>query len=216
MLSAELLAAAVSAQPRLELVSLAETDDDMFDVIETKGVHVILYMPNQAAGEQSLDVLKAVHTTSPLTRIIVLTDGRNPNVVVGAFCAGARGFFSLDDSSLDRLCLCIERVHEGQIWANSEELEWVIQALERSSSPSKPFSVVNSLGNRLLSLREEGVVKLLVDGLQNREIAHALNLSEHTIKNYLFRIYDKVGVSSRTELLLYVLTPRPVEMRRVS
>jgi len=42
-----------------------------------------------------------------------------------------------------------------------------------------------------------------MEGLSNREIARNLDLSEHTIKNYLFRIFDKLGVSSRTELLLY-------------
>jgi DNA-binding NarL/FixJ family response regulator len=66
-------------------------------------------------------------------------------------------------------------------------------------------------GNRLLSHREEEVVSLLVSGLPNREIAHALRLSEHTVKNYLFHIYDKLGISSRTELLLYVMTPRDAD-----
>jgi DNA-binding NarL/FixJ family response regulator len=67
---------------------------------------------------------------------------------------------------------------------------------------------VNALGTRLLSPREEDVVKLLMEGMQNREIARTLNLSGHTIKNYLFNIYEKLGISSRTELLLYILTPR--------
>jgi ATP/maltotriose-dependent transcriptional regulator MalT len=46
----------------------------------------------------------------------------------------------------------------------------------------------------------------LGNGLQNREIARELNLSEHTIKNYLFRIFDKLGVSSRVELILYAVS----------
>jgi DNA-binding CsgD family transcriptional regulator len=66
--------------------------------------------------------------------------------------------------------------------------------------------VVNADGLRLLTKREEDVVRLLAEGLQNREIAHELNLSEHTVKNYLFHIFDKLGVSSRVELILYAVS----------
>jgi hypothetical protein len=48
-------------------------------------------------------------------------------------------------------------------------------------------------------------VRLVADGLGNREIARKLNLSEHTIKNYMFRVFDKLGISNRVELVLYAL-----------
>jgi len=51
-------------------------------------------------------------------------------------------------------------------------------------------------------------VRNLMEGFSNREIAQNLKLSEHTVKNYLFRIFDKLGVSSRTELLLYAMSSR--------
>ena len=56
-----------------------------------------------------------------------------------------------------------------------------------------------------LTPREESVVRLVVQGMVNREIADTLHLSEHTIKNYLFRIFDKLGVSNRVELALYAV-----------
>jgi DNA-binding NarL/FixJ family response regulator len=59
---------------------------------------------------------------------------------------------------------------------------------------------------RLLTKREEDVVRLLAEGLQNRDIARELKLSEHTVKNYLFHIFDKLGVSSRVELVLYAVS----------
>jgi DNA-binding CsgD family transcriptional regulator len=68
-------------------------------------------------------------------------------------------------------------------------------------------------GNALLSARELDVVRCVAEGLSNREIAHRLTLREHTVKNYLFRIFDKLGVSSRVEVVLYALgggsAPRP-------
>ena len=57
-----------------------------------------------------------------------------------------------------------------------------------------------------LSKREQDVVRSVVEGLTNREIAHQLKLTEHTVKNYLFRIFDKLGVSSRVELVLHAFS----------
>ena len=70
-----------------------------------------------------------------------------------------------------------------------------------------PFvRVVDSDGANLLTKREEELVRLVADGLSNRDIARKLNLSEHTVKNYIFHIFDKVGVSNRVELVLYALS----------
>ncbi|MGD1024399.1 MAG: response regulator transcription factor [Candidatus Sulfotelmatobacter sp.] len=72
----------------------------------------------------------------------------------------------------------------------------------------------NSGGRELLTPREEQVVALVAEGLSNRDTAQELNLSEHTVKKYLFRIFDKLGISSRVELVLYAVhhsDPRPAE-----
>ena len=68
--------------------------------------------------------------------------------------------------------------------------------------------VVNADGMRLLTKREEDVVRLLTEGMQNRDIAKELKLSEHTVKNYIFRIFDKLGVSTRVEMVLYAFSQR--------
>jgi DNA-binding NarL/FixJ family response regulator len=52
------------------------------------------------------------------------------------------------------------------------------------------------------------VARLVAEGLTNREVGARLGLSEHTVSNYLFRIYDKLGLSSRVELVLYALSNR--------
>ena len=65
--------------------------------------------------------------------------------------------------------------------------------------------VLNAQGDPLLTPREEQVVALVVEGLPNRPIAVELNLSEHTVKKYLFRIFEKLGISSRVELVLYAV-----------
>ena len=65
--------------------------------------------------------------------------------------------------------------------------------------------VLSANGENLLTSREEQVVALVADGLSNRNVAAELGLSEHTVKKYLFRIFEKLGISSRVELVLYAL-----------
>jgi DNA-binding NarL/FixJ family response regulator len=100
------------------------------------------------------------------------------------------------------LCKCINSVSSGQIWINSQQMHYVLEAL----SDVNTLRVVNSSGKTLLTPREEQVVALVADGLSNREAAHELGLSEHTIKKYLLRIFDKLGISTRVELVLYAIS----------
>jgi two-component system nitrate/nitrite response regulator NarL len=72
--------------------------------------------------------------------------------------------------------------------------------------------VVGATGEILLTSREEQVVALVTDGLSNRNVANELGLSEHTVKKYLFRIFEKLGISSRVGLVLYAFhhgSPQP-------
>src|SRR5439155_24242919 len=94
---------------------------------------------------------------------------------------------------------CIEIVYRGQIWARNGEIEFVLEALGKAL----PSRLVDSKGIALLSKREQDVIRSLSEGLTNREIAAELKLSEHTVKNYLLRIFDKLGISSRAEAILY-------------
>jgi len=121
--------------------------------------------------------------------------------VLQAFHAGARGIFSRHDS-VESLSKCIRSVYEGQVWATGEQVSFAVEAL----ACSPVVRAVDANGLSLLSKRELDVVRSLAEGLTNREIAERLGLSQHTIKNYLFRVYDKLGVSSRLELLFMTLT----------
>jgi DNA-binding NarL/FixJ family response regulator len=95
-------------------------------------------------------------------------------------------------------------VHGGQIWANTEQIKYLLDAL--ATAPS--MHVVNAKGEGVLTSREDQVVSLVADGISNREIAGQLSIKENTVKKSLLRIYDKLGVSNRVELVLYALTHR--------
>jgi DNA-binding NarL/FixJ family response regulator len=93
-------------------------------------------------------------------------------------------------------------VHEGQIWADTRNLAFILEFL----TELKPLRHIKPGGGMSrLTAREAEVVHLLADGLSTRDISHKLGLTEHTIRNYLCAIYDKLGVSSRVELALYAV-----------
>jgi DNA-binding CsgD family transcriptional regulator len=92
-------------------------------------------------------------------------------------------------------------VYQGQIWATSEQLRYLLDAFTASTLAP----IVDAKGEALLSRREEEVVRCLAEGLSNREIARQLQLSEHTVKNHVFRIFEKLGLSNRVELVLYAI-----------
>jgi len=145
-------------------------------------------------------VLSDLHSSFPRTHVIVLLKSPKEDLVVDAFRAGARGVFCRIEP-LPALCKCVNAVYEGQIWANSSQLRAVLEAF----SSAAPLRLVNSQGRVLLTKREDDVVKLVVVGHTNREVAEKLGLTEHTVSNYLFRIYEKLGISTRVELVLYSL-----------
>jgi DNA-binding NarL/FixJ family response regulator len=148
-------------------------------------------------------VLRELRALQTRTRAIMLLDSRERELVVDAFRCGAHGVIFRDEP-LDTLSKCIHAVHDGQVWASSQPLGYLLDALGRTL----PVHLQDSRGKTLLTKREGDVVKLLAEGLTNRDIATQLKLSEHTVRNYLFRVFDKLGVSTRVELVLYCLQER--------
>jgi DNA-binding NarL/FixJ family response regulator len=205
----ELFAGALNRRPRFRVVTNVTTAQGVLETVGSVDLDVALISATLADGPLSgLAALRHLRDSAPDIKTVLLLDSPEPNQIFDAFRAGAKGIFCPSESPFKTLCKCVERVHAGQIWAKSSELAHVLETYSRLA----PMRVVNAEGMKLLTKRVEDVVRLLGDGLQNREIARELNLSEHTIKNYLFRIFDKLGVSSRVELILYaVSTPKRVQ-----
>jgi len=146
-------------------------------------------------------VLQSVQVLSPKTITIMLIPDPERELVVDAFRGGARGVFCRLES-IKLLSKCIRTVHEGQIWADTRNLAFILEFL----TELKPLRHIKPGGGMTrLTAREAEVVHLLADGLSTRDISHKLALTEHTIRNYLSTIYDKLGVSSRVELALYAV-----------
>jgi DNA-binding NarL/FixJ family response regulator len=146
-------------------------------------------------------VLQHLQLMSPKTVAIMLIPNSDRDLVVDAFRGGARGVFCRLHS-IKLLTKCIRTVHEGQIWADTRNLAFILEFLTQL----KPLRLIKPGGGiARLTPREAEVVHLLAEGLSTRDISQKLALTEHTIRNYLSAIYDKLGVSSRVELALYAV-----------
>ena len=155
-------------------------------------------LPN---GESDMAVLRTLHLSYPQIPKVVLMDAEDRELAVQSFRLGARGLFCLADSSFQRLCECIHKVHCGEIWATTQQLNYLLDSVCQVPS----LRVLSANGEKLLTSREEQVVALVADGLSNRNVATELGISEHTVKKYLFRIFEKLGISNRVELVLYAV-----------
>ena len=186
-------------------MDVISADSDSHGLIATAASHkadVLLVSSNlDEEPNCAFEVLRKLRLSHPQIRAVMLMDSSKRELILQAFRAGARGIFSRHEP-MESLSKCVRSVHEGQIWANSLQMSFAVEAL--ASSPT--VRAVDANGLDLLSKREMEVVRSLSEGLTNREIAERLGLSQHTIKNYLFRVFDKLGVSSRVELLFMTLS----------
>lgn len=164
----------------------------------------VLLLADGITGDRDrlYQLLRVVRSAYPKIAIILLLDDYDRDLVVNSLRTGARGLFCLASMPFKSLCRCITSVHQGQYWTNTEQMRYVIDAL--SIGPS--VRLINSRSQVVLTPREEQTVSLVTEGLNNRDIASELKLKENTVKKSLIRIYDKVGVSNRVELVLYALS----------
>jgi two-component system nitrate/nitrite response regulator NarL len=197
-MNTQLLAHSLGLDARFQVVEAEPPEDAILALVSSAKPDVVLLSPvvenDSGLGFRIVRQLRGLH---PDMRVIMLLDASERTLVIEAFRAGARGVFCRTEP-METLAKCITCAHRGQVWANSQELGYLLEALSEAMSTR---SADNDLS--LLTKRERDVVLCVAEGLSNREIAQRLKLTEHTVKNYLFRVFDKLGVSSRVEVVLY-------------
>jgi two-component system, NarL family, nitrate/nitrite response regulator NarL len=174
--------------------------DDLLSGIRARKTHLVVIGADlHSTPDRGLELASAVHQANPEILIVILLDQIDREYVINAFRSGACGVFCRRQS-LTEFLTCVEHVQRGGIWTGKTETGYLLEALRNIPCPS-----VSSFGSSaLLTKRELQVVQCAAQGKTNKTIANELNLSEHTVKNYLFRSFEKLGVSSRVELLFYL------------
>lgn len=200
----QLLSSALRRQHHIKVTCCRGEPAHCLEALRSMPMDVVVLGGDAFDHNRLVDTTRALHSAHPNLGIVLLLDSYDRHLVVNAMRAGARGLFYRAAQPFRALCRCISVVHQGQFWANTEQLGYVIEAL-RSAPQAR---VINAKGEGLLTPREEQVVSLVAEGIGNREVAQQLGITENTVKKSLLRIYDKLGVSNRVELVLYALAHR--------
>ena len=181
----------------LRVVAQADSLESLKASIERYPTDVVLVEGVLLAS--SINTIPELLAISPDIKLIVQAPVNDENHTVELYRRGVRGIISRSISP-DLLVRCVRRIAAGETWIDNQSVNWVIEAYRAQAA-----ALVNPRSQPRLSPKEMAIITCITQGKRNKEIAYQLGTTEQVIKNYLRKIYDKLGVSDRLELALYCL-----------
>lgn len=189
-------------RPRMEVVGSACTPDEAI-VRAAQLVPDVILLDLDLAGACAVEILPAL-LGNQISRALVLTGERRTAILDAAVRNGARGIVC-KDAPADQVLKAIEKTHSGELWLDHESMarmfgQFLEPATPRRLDPERQKQAA-------LTARERRVIQAVVQhsGCLNKTLASHLFISEHTLRNHLSTIYQKLGVRSRLELYVYAV-----------
>jgi DNA-binding NarL/FixJ family response regulator len=193
------------------------------DDIRVVGQAETLPQTQSAVAKFSADVLifEAALTPSPVEsiaeilhqnqklRVIVVTPSADEELTLELFRRGAHGIVSREVEP-ELLVECLRTVVAGETWLDKQGVSWVMQAYRNQNSRT-----TGARPKVQLTPKETLIVSCVTQGMKNKEIALRVGTTEQVVKNYLRKVYDKLGVADRLELALYCLNHHVVDNTKV-
>lgn len=185
----------LEAEPGLVIVG-EEADGSKVDALVHDASPDVVLLGCATSRRPVVDTIRAATAGATTTRIILLSDRVDTPDVTQGLALGVRGVV-LKDSAPDVLFAGIRHVMDGGIWlghAPADRADRGLKKLTAAQRQSRAFG---------LTPREVDIVRAVVAGCSNREIAERVGISENTVKSHLTHIFNKSGASSRVELALF-------------
>jgi two-component system, NarL family, nitrate/nitrite response regulator NarL len=181
----------------IRVIAHTDTLAGLHGAIQRFPTDMILLEGNLIAG--TVDAIPELIRRAPQLKIIVQSAQNDESNTVELYCRGVRGIIPRSISA-DLLVKCVRKIAAGETWIDNQSINWVIEAYRSQAT------ALTNLGTQpRLSNKELAIVTYIMEGKRNKEIADLLGTSEQVIKNYLRKVYDRLGVSDRLELALYCL-----------
>lgn len=206
--SNRLVIACVNTLFREGLSKILDNDESIKIVAETsnlieliqyceEGIFDILLLDLELEGLNLSKILELVKNDGKV--ILIIPDKLDDDELTNAILSGVRGYISKDANS-SQLIKAIHAVEEGQLWIERKMMNKALDGflISQSNRRKRRNSSIYSL-----SKTELKIVRMVLDGQSNKEIARHIYLSEKTVKFHLYKIFKKLSVKSRSELILY-------------
>ncbi|HXB62176.1 MAG TPA: response regulator transcription factor [Acidobacteriaceae bacterium] len=201
----------------MEVVGQAESLETLREVVETTPADVVVLEAGLISAPATM--LPELVRLAPEIKMIVQVLEIDEATTVELYRRGVRGVIPRSISP-DLLLKCVRKIAAGETWIDNRSVSWVIEAYRTNGAGG-----AQGKAQPKLSPKELTIIGCISKGMRNREIADQIGTTEQVIKNYLRKVYDKLGVSDRLELALYCIqnqlvpksgspTPAPATKRK--
>ena len=191
----------------IRVVGQAETLAQTQSAIARFSADVLIF--EAALTPNPVEAVAELLRKNPPLRIVVVTPGADEDLTLELFRRGAHGIVSREVEP-ELLVDCLRKVVAGQTWLDSQGVHWVMEAYRNQNN--RP---TGSRPKVQLTPKEMLIVSCVTQGMKNKEIALRVGTTEQVVKNYLRKVYDKLGVADRLELALYCLNHHVVDSTKV-
>jgi two-component system response regulator DegU len=199
----EALRVRLTQESGIQVVGEATQGDEALSMAEALEPDILL-LDIRMPKVDGLTVLPKIREKSPRTKVLILSAFFDDDLIIEAMQNGAKGYL-LKDATYKDLIKAICATHAGELWVERKVLT---QLLESLSQKVNDLHVPISEIRENLTEREQEIVKWVIHGMTNKEIAGQLGISDKTVKTHLSNIFSKLKVSRRLELLLYQIADR--------
>jgi DNA-binding NarL/FixJ family response regulator len=186
-----------AVEDNIRVVAQTETIESLLSALQRYPTDIVV-LEGQMLPDLS-DGIAMLLEHAPQAKIIVQVALVDEAATVNLYRAGVKGV--VQRSILpDQLVQCVRRIAAGETWIDNQSIGWVLEAYRAQAA-----TLMNPRSQPRLSAKELTIISCITRGMRNKEIASQINTTEQVVKNYLRKIYDKLGVSDRLELALYCL-----------
>ncbi len=186
-----------AAEGDIQVVGQADTLSTLRVLLKQQPADVLLLDWGMLGGQS--EAVGELIKLGPQLRVIVQGAVTDETRIVDLYRNGVRGTIPRSISP-DLLVKCVRKIASGETWIDNQSVTWLIDAYRTQATQGTHVKSAPRL-----SPKEMSIIAYISQGKRNKEIAHHIGTSEQVIKNYLRKIYDKLGVSDRLELALYCL-----------
>jgi len=191
----------------IRVVGQAETVAQTQSAVSKFSADVLIF--ESALAPNPVEFVAELMRQNTKLRVVVVTPGRDEELTLDLFRRGVHGIVSREVEA-ELLVDCLRKVMAGETWLDSQGIRWVLEAYRNQGN--RP---AGSRPKVQLTPKESLIVSCVTQGMKNKEIALRVGTTEQVVKNYLRKVYDKLGVADRLELALYCLNHHVVDNTKV-